>query len=80
MKRRRYTTQSGSVYTIDFEQKTWARQRGEDASVMRTDEGEFISFEIDGGIITMICPPINPPFPRVITSTLIMKVEDLDDT
>lgn len=77
--RRRYTTKSGSIYTIDFDKKTWERTRGKDAAIIRTDSGEFIDFSILYGYIHMVCPPINPPFLREITSTMITKVEDLDD-
>lgn len=81
--RRRYTTESGSVYTIDFNNKTWERQQGKEAATLRSDSGKYYSFSIDNGIITMLCPPFIPKpgtfVPRLISSTLIVKVEDLDD-
>jgi hypothetical protein len=75
---KQYTTESGSVYTIDFEKKTWHRFRGVNAVHLRTDSGSFISIT-DDYYIHMICPPINPPYPRVIISTNIVKVEEVQD-
>jgi hypothetical protein len=76
---KRYTTKSGSIYTIDFEKKTWHRLRGERAMHLRTDDGTFISFA-DTEYIYMICLPINPIYDsRVIISTNIVKVEELQD-
>jgi hypothetical protein len=76
--RRRYFTTSGSVYIIDTENKTWERRRGPNAEILRTDSGEYTSLDTSGGYIEMICPPINPPFPRYISSTNIVSEEILN--
>jgi hypothetical protein len=74
--RKRYTTESGSQYIIEFENKTWERIRGEGAAVLRSDSGTYYSINISESII-MVCPPINPPYPRLIESTNIVKVEEI---
>jgi hypothetical protein len=74
---KRYLTESGSTYTIDFEKKTWERNRGAGASTMRSDFGTFLEFSTTYGYIEMVCPPINPPFPRLITSTNIILEEEV---
>ena len=76
---KQYTTESGSVYTIDFDKKTWHRFKGINAANLRTIAGVFNSFDDSRGYIHMICPPFNPPYPRVILSTSIIKVEEYVD-
>lgn len=79
--KRRYTTESGSVYDIDFDQLTWKRQRGEGASEIRTDDGTFFDFEIieDQGLV-LYCLTSMKHAVRVISSTPIVKVEVIDDS
>lgn len=80
-----FETESGSRYTINFEDKTWKRERGENANVIRSDQGTYreIYFRklYDGlpRCIVMICPPFEEgsDIPRYITSTPIMKGEEI---
>jgi hypothetical protein len=75
---KKYVTESESIYIIDFEAKTWQRIKGPKAATIRTDSGEFNSFSIEpDNTIRMICPPINPPFPRIITSTILISEEEI---
>lgn len=73
----RITTESGSVYIIDHEKKTWVRFRGPKAVQIRTDEGTFEKFDIKEECIVMLCPPyIDDGPPRLITSTQITEIND----
>lgn len=76
---KRVTTESGSVYYIDDIKKTWIRERGPDAALTRTDYGAFISRNPIrvGETFFLICPPLNPPFTRLITSTQVVSIEDV---
>jgi hypothetical protein len=74
-------TESGSKYIIDHDAKTWSRSKGEGASEIRTDSGTFEEFKLVriserdmSDSIQMICPPINPPYKRLIISTPIVAL------
>lgn len=77
-------TESGSEYIIDYEAKTWSRKGGENAGKIRSEEGTFISIAFvradvrdAGDCIVMICPPINPPFVRLIQSMPMVSREEI---
>lgn len=69
-------TESGSVYYIDDEHKTWFRMRGRGAISLRDGGEDFISHSpiVVGSPLILICPPINPPYDRVVASTPIISV------
>lgn len=74
------TTESGSIYLIDDQKKTWARTRGAGAEVMRSDDGEFFwrSSIVIGKSMLLICPPFDKKkldVPREITSTYVTEID-----
>jgi hypothetical protein len=83
----KYITESGSVYFINDEIKSWYRIKGVGAAETRTEFGTYIEIDIDltddpyHGGIDMICPPFDPknPVPREITSTRILLYEKMED-
>jgi len=67
---RKFTTDSGSVYLIDFEQKMWMRKRGRLAATTRSDSGIFHTIQITPDGIVLHCPPIEDnAFERIVEST-----------
>lgn len=79
---RRITTESGSVYTLDTEKKTWSRERGLDAAQIRTDSGVYIDANENvpiGGSLVLDCPPLPESEPgtisRIIQSTAVISNE-----
>jgi hypothetical protein len=71
------STESGSTYEIDLDNKKWKRFKGENAEQIRTDDGEFIEIWVDtAGCLNLLCPPINPPYDRLVTSTPIVGIEE----
>jgi hypothetical protein len=76
---KRYVTESGSEYIIDFGAMTWKRKRGPKASEIRSDEGEFKQFSIIDKGIYLICPPFIPDsgIDRFILSTPIVSEEEI---
>jgi hypothetical protein len=72
------TTESGSVYLIDDEHKTWFRMRGKGARVMRDGGEGFITHSpiVVGSPLILICPPINPPYDRIVASTPVISVRE----
>jgi hypothetical protein len=87
--REKFITISGSEYIIDYDKKTWERKRGEDASIIRSDKGEFIEIsfpalrmrdQLNSVYISLVCPPYLKYGPsRYITSTPIVSREILDE-
>ena len=83
----KYTTESGSIYFINDEAKTWYRIKGENAADTRSEFGTYLYIYIEqqrnpwSGGIDMICPPFDPKNPvlRTITSTRIVSSENLED-
>ena len=76
----RYTTESGSVYTIDHDRKTWRRIRGDGAAEIRTDDGTFSTIDTGDGILMVMEPLVEGTIARIIHSTPVVKEEVLDDT
>jgi hypothetical protein len=73
------TTETGSVYHIGLLSKTWTRLSAtEDSGPLRSRGGEFEEIEpIEiGKPVTMFCPPINPPYRRMIQTSLVTKIEE----
>lgn len=73
------TTESGSVYQIDFDKRTWSRDRGMHAAAFRqgrTDHGVFENITCQVGSSMVI---VGPPRPdgqrRLVTSTHVEKIE-----
>jgi hypothetical protein len=78
-------TTTNSVYLIDLDAKTWERISHMPSTVpgvrddapLRTEHGVFVeimSCTIGKGLL-MICPPINPPYHRVIWTSDITAIE-----
>jgi hypothetical protein len=77
---RRYTTESESVYTIDWTNKLWDRKQGPDATKIRTPEnGTFYEGKIlYDGSVHLILPKVNPDADlRYIHSTKVVAWESL---
>ena len=73
------TTESGSVYHIGLLSKTWSRLSAtENSGPLRSQGGEFEDIEpIEiGKPVTMFCPSINPPYKRLIQTSLVTKIEE----
>ena len=80
----RIVTESGSVYIIDYDNKTWTREQGEGAATIRSDSGVFDSIQFptyhtdSAPSIWMICPPFSMEsgaIGREIISTAIVSRE-----
>ena len=72
-------TKTGSIYKLDLESKTWERLSATDESgPLRSDSGTYIDIgPIQVGYpLLMECPPINPPMPRMIVTSIVVKVQD----
>lgn len=74
----RITTKSGSVYILDYKNKTWTRIKGKNAAPIRTDSGEFLDVEFTPFGLILTCPPIDSSTTfRFITTTPIASRETL---
>lgn len=75
----RIKTESGSLYEIDQEKKTWSRPvHALSSNQVRTEGGRYISLTPPrvGQVLRMYCPPLNPvSHVRVIITTPIVEIE-----
>ena len=74
-------TETGSIYNIDLNKKTWTRLTHdlEQSPNLRTETGNFISCNEPsiGKHFQMWCPAITPNTSgRLISTSLIIKIED----
>lgn len=76
----RFRTETGSLYEIDYEKKTWARleqPRYEGATPLRTKEGTFIEISAPclGASIRMVCSPyVEGATGRYITTSRVVEI------
>jgi len=78
---KRVTTETGSVYLIDLENKTWERiQVGETSGRIRSDQGSILNAQplriIVGESMYIITDMINPA-PRFLTTSPVVSIEDV---
>ena len=76
----RVYTQSGSVYLIDREAKTWERVKvGEGSHALRTQSGTFTELypiEVGRGVL-MVCPPlVEGTIGRTIYTSNVTEIVD----
>lgn len=71
------TTESGSVYMLNPDKKTWSRVRGPEASIIRTDDGTYDELSVIeiGKSMSLICPAITEGAAgRLIFTTLVVSI------
>ncbi len=72
------TTETGSKYLLDMENKTWERVRSTlESGYLRTPKGPFLSAEYEkNGHLALTCPPIRDGSTfRYIQTSRIVKIE-----
>jgi hypothetical protein len=82
---KRVTTESGSVYLIDFEAKTWERvSSSPESGKIRTNSGTIqntnpLKIEV-GRPIEILTDRINPlAHYRLLATSIVMAIEDVDN-
>lgn len=73
------TTETGSKYLLDMENKIWERTHSTlESGRLRTTSASFLSADYQlGGHLELICPPINDKSTyRYIQTSRIIKIED----
>jgi hypothetical protein len=75
------TTESGSVYLIDHEEKTWVRVMTTGMSgSLRSESGKFVRADIIGDRLYLLCEPLAEGGPgRLIHTSQICAMEDVAD-
>ena len=72
------TTETGSKYLLDMENKTWERVHSTlESGHLRTTKASFLSAEYDSGHLILVCLPINDTSAfRYIQTSRILKIEE----
>lgn len=71
------TTESGSVYMIDTERRTWSRVKGRLASPIRVESGEYQEYSaVVGSCMIIVCPSLTEGYThRVITTSPVVSIK-----
>ena len=74
-----FTTATGSVYTVDDENKTWARPENPESTGVRTTSGSFLDrTEIAiGKRVLFVCPPLEGGDVRIVHTTHVVSIQEV---